>query len=241
MDRAPGDARRGSERDGPAGGPRRWALSTGSGKDATLALHRARAAGLDVVCGANVYDAGTGRVAFHGTRAELVREHCEALGLEPLLVPTEEGAFEATFLETLQLLRERGVHGVVFGNIHLADVRAWYEERVLDAGLAYEEPIWGEEPAELVRELVGLGYRARVVSVDLERGDRAWLGRTLDEALVREIEESGADPCGEHGEYHTFVSDGPAFRRPVATEQVAVHEMEGHAFLDLRPDGRDGP
>lgn len=211
----------------------RYALATGAGKDATLALHRARAAGLHVTVGFNLYDGETDRVAFHGTRVELVRAHCEALDLEPALAPVAPGAFESAFRGMLERLQAMGVEGVVFGNVHLADVREWYEARTTAAGLEHREPLWGESPADLVREVLDLGYRAVVVSVDLDRGDPAWVGRPLDHDLVARIEAHGADPCGEHGEFHTFVHDGPGFRRavPVATGEVV--EMRGHRLVDL--------
>lgn len=211
----------------------RYALATGAGKDATLALHRARAAGLEVAVGFNLYDGASGRVAFHGTRTALVQAHCRALGLEPVLAPAREGGFEPAFLEMLRRLGGMGMEGVVFGNIHLEDVRAWYEERTTAAGLEHREPLWGQAPGELVREVVDLGYRAVVVSIDVERGDPAWVGRELDLDLVEAVEARGADPCGEQGEFHTFVYDGPAFRRPLPVVRGEVVEMHGHRLVDL--------
>lgn len=211
------------------------ALATGAGKDATLALHRARAEGLDVRFAFNVFEGSTGRVRFHGTRAELVEAHGRALGLEPLLEHTHPDDFETAFGRVLDRLVGLGVEGVIFGNVHLEGVRAWYEERVRAAGLEHVEPLWAGDPGALVREFVELGYRATVVSVDLERGDPGWLGRRLDDDLVAEIEAAGADACGEHGEYHTFVRDGPGFRHPVSVSPGEVVEMEGHRLLDLVP------
>lgn len=215
------------------GTPSRYALSTGSGKDATLALHRARADGLTVTTAFTIYDGETDRVAFHGTRVELVRAYCEALELEPVLVPSFPDRYEDAFAEALERLDGRGVEGVVFGNIHLADVRAWYEERTTAAGFVHEEPLWDGRPSELVRDFIAQGYRAVVVSVDLERGDPDWVGRELTLPLVEEIEARGADPCGERGEYHTFVFDGPDFHRPLRIEQGETVEMHGHRLVDL--------
>ena len=129
----------------------------------------------------------------------------------------------------------RGVGGMVLGNIHLADVRAWYEERITGVGLAHVEPLWGERPPELARELLGLGYRPTIVSVDLEQGDPAWVGRELDLELLEAIEHFGADACGERGEYHTFVSDGPAFLQPVTFRTGETVTMKGHCLIDLLP------
>lgn len=212
------------------------ALATGAGKDATLALHRARARGLEVTHAFNVYEGNTGRVRFHGTRKELVEAQARALGLEPVMAHTHPREFEEAFREVLDELVDRGVRGVVFGNVHLEGVRAWYEERTSRAGLTHVEPLWGREPGELVRDVVALGYRALVVSVDLERGKPGWLGRELTLPLIAEIEAAGVDPCGEHGEFHTFVRDGPGFRRPLPVTRGEEVEMEGHRLLDLTLD-----
>lgn len=212
-----------------------WAVATGAGKDATLAYHRARVEGLDVRYGFSVYEGSTDRIRFHGTRVELVEAHGRALGLEVLLDHTHPRDFEPVFEGLLGALRERGVDGAIFGNVHLDDVRAWYRERTEAADLRHVDPLWGDDPAEVVREFVARGYRAVVVSVDLERGDPAWLGEELDLDLIRSVEARGADPCGEHGEYHTFVWDGPAFEEPVRFRRGETVEMEGHRLLDLIP------
>jgi len=212
-----------------------YALSTGAGKDATLALHRARADGLDVRFSFALYDAGSARIAVHGTRSSLVEAQARALGLEPVLVAVGSAGFEPAFRRVLGDLGRRGAGGVVMGNIHLDDVRQWYDERIEDAELEHVEPLWHERPSELAREVVGLGYRATVVSVDLEQGDPSWLGRELDLDLIDAIENFGADPSGERGEYHTFVWDGPGFRQPIAFCTGDAVTTGGHRQLDLIP------
>jgi uncharacterized protein (TIGR00290 family) len=213
----------------------RYALATAAGKDATLALHRARASGLTVPLAFCIYDQDTERVRFHGTRRALVEAQAAALGLELIALPCATGEFEAVFHRMLAELKARKIGGVVFGNIHLEDVRAWYEDRTRTAKLKHVEPLWKASPGELVREILALGYRPIVVSVDLARGDGAWVGRELSLPLVKEMENKGIDPCGEHGEYHTFVFDGPLFHAPVAVETGEVVETEGHRLIDLLP------
>lgn len=181
----------------------------------------------------NIYEGSTGRVRFHGTRKELVAVHAAALGLQLVQRSTGPADFESAFLGVLDELAARGVEGVIFGNIHLADVRAWYEERTTEHGFRHVEPLWGEAPGEVARELVRLGYRARIVSVDLAQGDPAWLGRDLSEELIQEMEAWGIDPAGEKGEYHTFVWDGPTLRAPVRFRVGETVEMEGHRLVDL--------
>lgn len=213
-----------------------YALMSSGGKDGTLALDRARREGLEVTVFASVYEGSTGRVRFHGTRRELLRAQADALGLEPLLRHTHPADFETIFLGLLEQLADRGLDGVVFGNIHLADVRQWYEERVVDAGLAHVEPLWGDPSIEVLHEVVERGYHPIVVSVDLQQGAARFLGREVDADFITEIGiTDGIDACGERGEYHTFVSDGPEFRHPVRFTPGETREIEGHRFLDLIP------
>ena len=212
------------------------ALSWSGGKDATLALDRALRQGLDVRYLFNTHEAITGRVRFHGVRRQLVVAQAASLGLELLQAETHPHDFDLVFLGLLDRLRGLGVEAVVFGNIHLADVRDWYEQRVHSFGLHHLEPLWGSPPAAVAREFVDRGFRARVVSVNTALAPDDWLGRELNHALLDEIErEPAVDPAGERGEYHTFTYDGPLFRWPVSFIEAGVFEREGHRVLDLVP------
>lgn len=203
------------------------ALLWSSGKDSALALDRARRAGLDVRLLVTFVDPETDRVRFHATRREMVEAQARATGVEGRIVavPWTEmpGALEALLAE----LAGAGFEGVVLGDIHLADVRAWYEERVRAAGLDHVEPIWGAEPQALLDEYVASGGRAVVTCVDSERLDATWLGRLVDADFARDIGGTGVDACGENGEYHTFAFAGPAFQQPV-----------GWRLGERRSDGR---
>ena len=210
-------------------------MSSG-GKDSTLALDRARRQGLDVRILANLYDRDSGRVRFHGVRAALIAEQAEALGLTCLQAATGADDFADVFEQLLDDLKQRGCHGVVFGNIHLADVREWYEARVRAARLEHVEPLWGEPPIEIVYEVIERGYRALIVGVDAHRAAAPFLGRELDADVVTELGiAEGLDPSGERGEYHTFVHDGPAFATPIAFRPGEVRETDTHRLLDLLP------
>lgn len=210
-----------------------WAIATAAGKDATLALHRARAAGLAVRWSLTVVEGNTGLVRFHGTPRALVEAHARALGLEGLVAETHPRTFEGALTDLLDRLVDAGAEGVIFGNLHLADIRAWYEERVKGAGLRHLEPIWGMNPRAAVREGLELGYRAMITSVNLELADPEWLGRDLDEDLLAAADAGGLDAAGERGEYHTFVYDGPGFARPVPVRVTGRDEREGHRTLRL--------
>lgn len=213
-----------------------WAVSWSGGKDSTLALDRAVRAGLDVRMLFTLYDPASGRVRFHGTPIEILARQAAALGreLQALAAPWER--FDQVFQEGLDLLVRRGVTGVIFGNIHLADVRAWYEERVVAHGLAHHEPLWGDAPAALLSEVIIRGYRAHLVSVDTTRLPGSWLGRTLDAGSAADLAlHPEVDPCGERGEYHTLVTSGPLFHQPLDVRPGRVH-TDGHfLLLDVEP------
>ena len=142
---------------------------------------------------------------------------------------------EEALRNELSSLRQEGFAGVVFGDIHLADVRAWYEERVVGAGLEHIEPIWGEPPKALLGEFISSGGRAVITCVDLARLPEAWLGRMIDESFAVDIANTGVDACGENGEFHSFAFAGPVFNRPVSWT-AGERRLEGEfAQLDLTP------
>jgi uncharacterized protein (TIGR00290 family) len=203
------------------------------GKDSALALMRARARGLAVTRLVNFYDPATDRVRFHATRSDVIRAQAAAIGIELRAIGVPWEGYEPAFRDMLASLKVEGFAGVVFGDIHLADVRAWYEERVRAASLAHVEPIWGEPSAALVAEFVASGSRAVLTCVDGKRLRSEWLGRVIDERFVAEIGATGIDPAGENGEYHSFTFAGPLFRTPLQWRAGARHEEGTFAQLDI--------
>jgi uncharacterized protein (TIGR00290 family) len=210
------------------------AMAWSGGKDSMLALDRLVRDGRDVRFLFNLYDRTSRRVRFHGVRRELIQRQAERLGLTLIQLSTGSGDFEAVFLRGLERLRKLGATAIAFGNIHLADVRAWYEERTTARGFAHVEPLWNNNPQQLVEEFLARKYGAILTSVDLKRARREWLGRSLDAQLCGEIVATpGVDAAGESGEFHTFVHAGPLFRSSIAVTLGEVHEAEGHALVDL--------
>jgi len=211
----------------------RFALMWSGGKDSALALDRARRAGMEVSRLLTFYDSATKRVRFHATRVEILEAQAAAVGIGLRAIPTTWAEMEANLRLELASLHEEGFTGVVFGDIHLADVRAWYEDRVRATGLEHIEPIWGEPPGLLLAEFISSGGRAVITCVDLAKLDEAWLGRIIDERFAREIEAAGADPCGENGEYHSFAFAGPVFKMPMPWTAGERRLDSGFAQLDL--------
>lgn len=212
-----------------------YALLWSGGKDSALAMDRARRRGLPVRRLLSFYDAASRRVRFHATRVALLEAQAAAAGVELRAVGTTWEAMEGRLRRELADLRRDGFAGVVLGDIHLADVRAWYEERVTAAGLAHVEPLWGERPADLLDEFVRAGGRAVLTCVDLTCLGEDWLGREIDAAFAHDIAELPVDACGENGEYHSFAFAGPAFGRPVRWASGSRRREAGFAQLDLLP------
>ena len=216
-----------------SGSADRHALMWSGGKDSALALMRARSRGLNVERLINFYDPLTDRVRFHATRSELIKAQADAIGIGIRRLGTPWEHYEATFVHMLAELKGDGFAGVVFGDIHLADVRAWYEDRVRASGLQHVEPIWGEPPADLVAEFVASGSRAVITCVELPKLDATWLGRIIDERFMRDIASLPVDPAGENGEYHSFTFAGPLFRTPVLWRAGVRRDDGDFAQLDL--------
>lgn len=213
-----------------------YALFWSGGKDSCLALAHARRAGLPVATLVNLYEAATGRVRFHAVRHELVAAQAFAVGLRLHQHAIPPDGYEATFHTALEQLQASGHAAAVFGNVHLADVRQWFEERVRAAGLEHVEPLWGADPATLLDEFVSGGWQAIVTCVETARLPPAWLGRPVDEVLATDLaRRPDVDPAGERGEYHTFVYDGPLFAEPVPWRPGRIRESEGFASLELLP------
>ncbi len=213
-------------------------ISWSSGKDAAWALHEVRRTGqVEVIGLLTTVTADFGRVSMHAVRESLLDAQAEALGLPCHKVripwPCPNHVYEREMASALATARAAGVGHVVFGDLFLADVRAYREARMAGSGLAPLFPLWGRDTARLARDMLAGGLRATLTCVDPRRLDRGLAGRPFDEALLAAL-PAGVDPCGENGEFHSFVSACPSFRAPLAVVGGEVVEREGFVFADLR-------
>jgi len=217
-------------------------LSWSGGKDSALALARLREDPRVAVVGLlTTVTAGYDRVSIHGVRRALLHAQAAALGLpvhEVRLQPESSNqAYDAALARALEALREHEprVRRVAFGDIFLRDVRQYREERIAALGFDGIFPLWDEPSGELAREVIACGIRARLVCVDTQALSAAFAGRAYDEELLAALPE-GIDPCGENGEFHTFVSAGPGFRAPVSyCVGEVVMRGDRFTFCDLIP------
>jgi uncharacterized protein (TIGR00290 family) len=215
-------------------------LSWSGGKDSTLALAALRAdVRYEVVGLLTSVTRGYDRISIHGVRRSLLHEQARALDL-PLHELTIEpacsnDAYEAAFLAAAARLRDihPSLESVAFGDLFLRDVRSYRERLVAITGLGAEFPLWDHDTTALAARFIDEGYRARLVCVDTTQLPATFAGRAFDAGLMRELPET-VDPCGERGEFHTFVSDGPGFRAPVAcVVGDMVMREERFAYCDL--------
>ena len=181
------------------------------------------------------------RVSHHGVRAELLERQAEAIGL-PLdklwlpsgSVPCTNADYEALVGEKLAGYASRGVLHVGHGDIFLADLRAYRENNLAKLGMTGVFPIWRRDTRELVESFVALGFRARLCCVEGAQLDGSFVGRELDLNLLADL-PPGIDPCGENGEYHSFVYDGPIFRERVAFDIGVTVCRDNRYYVDLVP------
>jgi uncharacterized protein (TIGR00290 family) len=212
-----------------------------SGKDSAWALHEVRRAGALEVAGLlTTVTAEFARVSMHAVREALLDLQAAALGLPCRKVripwPCSNEAYEAEMARALADARADGVTHVVFGDLFLADVRAYREAKLAGSGIDPAFPLWGRDTHRLAREMLDGGLRATLTCVDPRALDRALAGREFDAALLAGL-PAGVDPCGERGEFHTFAWDGPMFAAPIPVARGEVVEREGFVFADLLPRG----
>jgi uncharacterized protein (TIGR00290 family) len=185
------------------------------GKDSALALDRVRRSGqYRIETLVTTINPDYGRVSMHGVREALVEAQAQAAGLplERMYVGSSNGndGYVAALRSLLAKQRARGVEVVVFGDIFLADLRAWREDILRSCGVSGVFPLWGESTTELAAEFVGRGFKAVICCANDAHLDETALGRELDADFFAGLPD-GVDPCGENGEYHSFVHDGPIF------------------------------
>ncbi len=211
-----------------------FALSFSGGKDSMLALHRLVRAGYPPAALVTAFDEKRGRSWFHGIPARVLSRLSEALGIPLVMAPCGEGeAYNRAFAQALRRLSAQGVPACAFGDIDLAPHREWDEARCAEAGMEALLPLWGQEREALAGEFLSLGYTAILKAVKLRALPEEYLGRPLSLEVFRRLRQAGADICGENGEYHTLVVDGPLFRFRVSPEISGTVREGDRAFLEL--------
>lgn len=217
---------------------KRVALSWSSGKDSAWSLYLLRQEPeIEVQALITTINQEFDRVAMHAVRRELVELQAESAGLPlwkiPLPWPCSNEQYESRMREVCTRAVRAGFHAIAFGDLFLADIRAYRERQLVGTGLDPLFPVWQLPTRKLAREMIAAGVRAKVTCVDPKVLPREFAGREFDADFLRDL-PPGADPCGENGEFHSFVYAGPMFQKPVPVELGEIVKRDGFVFADLK-------
>lgn len=214
-------------------------LAWSGGKDSAWALHALRGAGeLEIAGLFTTINQDTDRVAVHEVRRSLLIEQARAAGAAlhtiPIPRPCPNAVYERAIADFVAAAKRQAVTHLAFGDLFLEDIRRYRERQFAGAGVELLFPLWGLPTRALAQEMTAAGLRAWITCVDTRRAPREWAGRVFDSAFVAAVPQ-GIDPCGENGEFHTFVFEGPMLRERLSLRPGARTEREGMACVDLLP------
>jgi len=233
-------------------------LCFSGGKDSCLALQQLRKdPSVEVVGLLTTIGMPYDRVSHHGVRRRLLMQQAEAIGLPLTVIELESSLADCTAMEAyesrmetvIQLFQQQGVQAMAFGDLFLEDLRAYREKRNQSAGMKSLFPLWGSNTRELAERFIDDGFKAVLTCVDTHKMDRSFAGRTFDHDLLNDLAKlpeagvtevglpgaGGVDPCGENGEFHSFVWDGPVFNQPVGWTLGERLDDGNRSFIDLIP------
>jgi len=209
--------------------------SWSGGKECALATYKAISQGHEVLYLLNFVSEDGERSRSHGIRARIVALQARAVGIPLVQVKTSWEDYEENYKKAVGKLRNKGIEGGVFGDMDLEEHREWVERVCSEVGIKALLPLWGTKPEELIDEFLRSKFKAIVVATRL---DETFLGKVLDETLIGQISKLGSHPCGENGEYHTFVTEGPIFRKALKVTNGQSKKMDNVWFWDISAELR---
>ena len=213
--------------------------SWSGGKDSCMACYRAVQQGYDVKLLLNFISRESKRGCFHGLEGKLLKFQAELIGI-PLVqkeVSPDMSKYEEEFKAAVTELRGKDINNMIFGDIYLLEHESWVDRVCNELKIKALEPLWDNTPEKIVDEFVDLGFKAVIVSCKADIMGKEYLGRLIDKELAKELKAKGICPCGENGEFHTLVIDGPIFKRPInilKAEPVIKESFWRHWFLDIQ-------
>ena len=211
-------------------------MSWSGGKDSCFACYKAISERFDVSCLMN-FVSKDGRCMSHGLHSQLILAQSKAIGIPMIQREVAGETYEQGFKSVVRELKQNGVEGAVFGDLsNIAGHEGWIDRVCSELGIRPVKPLWGSDPWQLLTDFIKEGFKAFVVMVKADLLGKEWLGRKVDEAFMRDLrklEKVDIHPSGELGEYHTFVYDGPLFRKRLKTFDFTKELREGCWFLDI--------
>lgn len=209
-----------------------YIASWSGGKDSCLACYEAILRGYNISYLVNFISKNYKRVSFHGTEAELIQLQTEAIGIPLLQKETTRNGYEQEFKEAIKGLIHTGIKGMVFGDIYLQEHKDWVERVCGDLGIEAVEPLWGRNPEEILSGFIDAGFEAVIVSAKSKLIGEEWIGHEVNRNFVEYLKHRNIDICGENGEYHTFVTDGPLFKKKIEITKSKPITRDDHWFLN---------
>lgn len=206
--------------------------SWSGGKDSCFALYEAVDRGYKISHLVNFISEEFHRVSFQGTEARLIQLQSQAIGIPLLQKETTWDGYEQEFKEVVRGLIPSGVTGMVFGDIYLQEHKDWVERVCNDLGIEAVEPLWGKSTEEILSSFIDVGFEAVIVSAKADLIGEDWIGRRVDKVFIDYLRRENIDLCGENGEYHTLVTDGPIFNRRIQLIESRTINRDNYWLLD---------
>jgi diphthine-ammonia ligase len=209
-----------------------YLASWSGGKDGCFAVYRALEKGYNVSRLVNFISKEYQRVNFHGTEKRLVQLQGQAVGIPVFQPETTFGNYTEDFKDAVRSLLSADVRGMVFGDIYNDQHLAWVQGVCANLGIEAVEPLWGMSTDDVINDFIGAGFEAVIVAADARLIGEEWLGKRVDKDFITYLKSKGIDPCGESGEYHTIVVDGPLFKKKIEIAEGRTIRRGDYWFLD---------
>lgn len=208
--------------------------SWSGGKESCLAYYKAILEEYKVSGLVNFISREHRRVSFHGTEAKLIQLQAKAIGVPLFQKETTKHGYEQEFKEAIRSLVHDNIRGMVFGDIYLEENKSWVERVCSEVGIEAVEPLWGKSSEEIFLDFIDAGFEAVIVSAQSKFVGEEWIGRRVDKDFMRYLKDRNVDICGENGEYHTLVTNGPIFDKRIEITEGRTISRNGYWFLDTR-------
>jgi uncharacterized protein (TIGR00290 family) len=202
------------------------------GKDSCLACYRAQKQGHRVIALINFLSPDNIKSLSHGLPATIIKYQAELIGLSLIQRVVPQGTYEQHLKSLISECKQKGAEGVVFGDIYLQEHRQWLDRVCKEAAIEPIYPLWKLDTKQLVNDFIEAGFRSMLVSVREDCLSQEWLGRVIDKDFMKDLPR-GIDPCGEAGEFHTFVLSGPMFSKSITIKSFKKANYDKHWFLDI--------
>lgn len=214
----------------------RFVISYSCGKDSTLALHEMQYTGHEPVCAMVSVSKDTNRSLFHGADISMLKCYEEALEIPFLYCYSDSNDYEQPIIDSLRKAKEMGAEAAVYGDIDSTENRIWRENHTSPAGLDSIFPLWQRSREELLNKMIETGYHCVIKSIQNTILPETLLGKEITAETIKIIQSCGADICGENGEYHTLVTDGPVFKKPLNFKKGNILRFGDFSVMDIKAD-----